>query len=226
MQEYTLIRSRRKTIAIYIRPGGQVEVRAPLRAPAGEIEAFVRAKASWIAGKRRLVLERGEQRGRVKLDYGCRVPVLGVDWLIAPGRTGYDLPGKKVLIPEGLGQNELKEACIRVYRNIARDILPGKIERFAARMGVRPAGLGITSAQSRWGSCSGKGRLNFSWRLMMAPEEAVDYVIVHELAHLREMNHSARFWAEVATVLPDYSERRVALKEAGIKIRQESGFFS
>ena len=224
MQAYTLIRSRRKTIAIYIRPGGHVEVRAPLRTPVREIEAFVRAKARWIEGKRRLVLERGEIHRRT-LDYGCPVPVLSEEWAVCPGKTGYDLPGKRFFIPGGLEPSEVKEACARVYRKLARDILPEKIERFAARMGVKPTGLGITSAQTRWGSCSGKGRLNFSWRLMMAPEEAVDYVVVHELAHLREMNHSPRFWAVVAAVLPDYSERRRVLKDAGKKIQQESGFF-
>ena len=78
---------------------------------------------------------------------------------------------------------------------------------------VSPAAVKINEAKGRWGSCSSKKSLNFSWRLMMAGESVIDYVVVHELAHLKEMNHSPRFWAEVGRVLPDYPGRRAKLKE-------------
>jgi len=222
MSQYTLIRSARKTIAIYIRPNGDVEVRAPRRAPARDIDAFVRAKAQWIAEKRSLVLARDEKRSRFALDYDSRVLVLGEDWGIRTGRTGYDLQGRQLLIPNGLEADELKSACERGYRKLARDLLPAKIERYAARMGVAPASIRISGAATRWGSCSGKGSLNFSWRLMMAPGEVIDYVVVHELAHLREMNHSPRFWAVVAAAMPEYQTHRAALKQLQARLAEEN----
>ena len=86
------------------------------------------------------------------------------------------------------------------------------MERFAPLVGKAPQQVRITSAKTRWGSCSAKGGLNFSWRLLLAPPEAVDYVVVHELAHLVEFNHSPRFWAIVKGILPDYKARRQSLK--------------
>lgn len=104
---------------------------------------------------------------------------------------------------------EQREALIR----LAKEILPGKVERFGAVMGLHPTGLTITGAQKRFGSCSAKNRICFSWRLMMYPEEAVDYVVVHELAHIRHKDHSRAFYACVEEVLPDWRERRAMLKE-------------
>jgi len=229
MNQYTLIRSARKTIAIYIRPNGDVEVRAPRRASARAIEDFVRAKAQWIAEKRSLVLAQDEKRSRFSLDYNSRLLVLGEEWGlrtgrrgIQPGRTGYDLQGRQLIVPGGLEPDEIKSACERGYRTLARDILPEKIERYAARMGVTPASIRISGAASRWGSCSGKGNLNFSWRLMMAPGAVIDYVVVHELAHLREMNHSPRFWAIVADTMPEYQVHRAALKQLQARLAEEN----
>ena len=97
-------------------------------------------------------------------------------------------------------------------RELARRVIPGRVEHFAARMGVRPTGVKITSAKSRFGSCSGKNSLCFSWRLMAYPPEAVDYVVVHELAHITVKNHSRAFYRLVEQYLPDWRERRELLK--------------
>ncbi len=95
----------------------------------------------------------------------------------------------------------------------AKEILPPKVARYAALLGVEPMGITITGARTRFGSCSAKNRLSFSWRLMQYPEEAVDYVVVHELAHIRHHDHSAAFYALVASVMPDHKERRKLLRE-------------
>lgn len=95
----------------------------------------------------------------------------------------------------------------------AREILPGKVEKYSRIMGLYPTGITITGARKRFGSCSGKNRICFSWRLMQYPEEAVDYVVVHELAHIRHKDHSRNFYACVEKVLPDWRERRKLLKE-------------
>lgn len=94
----------------------------------------------------------------------------------------------------------------------ARRILPERVRFYSARMGVQPAYVHITSAKTRFGSCNTKRGICFSWRLMRYPAEAIDYVVVHELAHLLHMDHSAAFYAAVAAVLPDYRERRALLR--------------
>lgn len=97
-------------------------------------------------------------------------------------------------------------------RRRAAQIIPQRVAHYAPLMGVTPTGVKITSARTRFGSCSGKNSLCFSWRLMQYPAEAVDYVVVHELAHIRHHNHSAAFWAFVESVMPDYRRRQALLK--------------
>lgn len=99
------------------------------------------------------------------------------------------------------------------YIRLAKEVLPGKVAQYSGIMGLYPTGLTITGARKRFGSCSGKNRICFSWRLMMYPEEAIDYVVVHELAHIRHKDHSRAFYACVEEVLPDWRERRKLLKE-------------
>ena len=94
----------------------------------------------------------------------------------------------------------------------AKAVLPDKVEKYAAIMGVTPTGVKITNAEKRFGSCSGKNSLCFSWRLMRYPEAAIDYVVVHELAHIRHKNHGKQFYGFVASVLPDYKEREKLLR--------------
>ena len=106
----------------------------------------------------------------------------------------------------------LTEDEIAALRQKARDILPGRVAHYAEWMGVTPTGVKITGAKTRFGSCSAKNSLCFSLYLMAYPDTAVDYVVVHELAHIRHKNHSPAFYAEVARVMPDYRERRKLLK--------------
>ena len=106
----------------------------------------------------------------------------------------------------------IREEDKPLYVKRARTILPSKIEQYARRMVVQPTGLTVTSAKTRFGSCSGKNRLSFSWRLMAYPEEAIDYVVVHELAHIRYKDHSRAFYGFIESVLPDYRDRIKLLK--------------
>lgn len=101
------------------------------------------------------------------------------------------------------------------YRRQAREKLGQRTAYFARRMGVSYGRITIRAAKTRWGSCSGRGNLNFHWKLALMPPEILDYVVVHELAHRKEMNHSPAFWAEVERILPDYRERRAWLKAFG-----------
>jgi len=170
---YTLTRSARKTVAIYIKDG-EVEVRAPHRVPMCWIDNFVLSKNNWIQktlSKQQAIVER------------------------------------KIT----LTSDEIKH-----YKTLAKAHIPKRVALFAAQMGVAPTAVKITSAMKRWGSCSSRGSINFSWRLILADDAVIDYVVVHELAHLTEMNHSERFWAIVEAVLPDYRERKRKLNELQI----------
>ena len=211
--EYSIIRSKRKTAAIHILPEGVVEVRAPLKMPKADIDRFVTAKEHWIREKLRLVKERSNSKAAFRLSYGDSILMKGRECPIAsrPGnRVGFD--GAQFYMPPGLNDTQIKDACVKIYKLAARQELTAKTMDYAFVMGVAPSGIKINSAKTRWGSCSAQRSINYSWRLIMAEDGVMDYVVVHELAHIREMNHSPRFWAIVAGVLPDYKERRLRLK--------------
>jgi len=104
------------------------------------------------------------------------------------------------------------------YKKLARETIPPRVAEFAEKYGFEYNSIKITSAMTRWGSCTSKRNLNFTYRLALAPEEVRDYVIVHELCHLRQMNHSRKFWKEVSDIMPDYKIREKWLKEHGASI--------
>lgn len=109
----------------------------------------------------------------------------------------------------------LSEAEQRLYRDKARDIFEQKVSYYAQMMGVSYGRIAIRDQKTRWGSCSGEGNLNFNWRLIFAPAGVLDYVVVHELAHRKEMNHSPRFWRVVEDTMPEYRKYQKWLKENG-----------
>ena len=112
-------------------------------------------------------------------------------------------------------KREMPEAEKKYYRNLAREVLGARTGYYARKMGVTYGRISIREQKTRWGSCSSAGNLNFNWKLVLMPPELLDYVVVHELAHRKEMNHSPRFWAIVEKELPDYCNRREKLKILG-----------
>lgn len=212
MITYTLDRSKRKTLALYVR-NGKVEVRAPVGVSKKDIDKFVTSKESWITDRLSRSKERQEQRATFALNYNELVLYGGKGYPIVAklgDRVGFD--EEKFYMPPGLSTEQIKHACVQIYRMLAKRDLTDKVLCFAKRMGVAPSAVKISGAKTSWGSCSSQRSLNFSWRLMMAEHAVVDYVVVHELAHIAEMNHSARFWAIVEGILPDYKERLQRLK--------------
>lgn len=115
-------------------------------------------------------------------------------------------------------QEKLTNEDIQKLAKEALDILPKKVEYYAKIIGVTYGRITIRNQKTRWGSCSAKGNLNLNCLLMLTPEEVQDYVVVHELCHRKQMNHSKQFWEEVGKILPDYRERRTWLKEHGSAI--------
>jgi predicted metal-dependent hydrolase len=116
-------------------------------------------------------------------------------------------------VSEKEGVTALTQQQIDALRQKAKAVLPQKVAYWAQKMGVAPTGVKITSARTRFGSCSGKNSLCFSWRLMQYPPEAIDYVVVHELAHIRHHDHSPSFWALVERTMPDYRARQALLRD-------------
>jgi len=219
MTDYTLIRSRRRTIALYVRDG-VVEVRAPLKTPKRFIDEFVASKQKWIADKLAQSTERIKKRENFSLTYGDSVTYRGRKYTIAESsRIG--VSDNYFYVRAGLKPEQIKADCVKIYRILAEYDLAEKVRDFAALMGVHPTAIKVNGANTRWGSCSARKTLNFSWRLIMADDDVIDYVVVHELAHIKEMNHSARYWAIVANVLPDYKERQKRLKELQKRLNAE-----
>jgi predicted metal-dependent hydrolase len=222
LMEYGLIRTARKTVAIYVRDG-VVEVRAPMGTPKPEIDSFVASKDQWIRAKLALSAERQAQRDGFALTYGGFVTYRGRPYPITAregGHMGFD--GECFYVPPGLASGQLKHAWVGVLRSLAKHDLLGRVQAFARQMAVEPIGVRVTGAKARWGSCSAKRSLCFSWRLMMAEDDVIDYVVVHELAHITEMNHSSRFWAIVRDVLPDYHGRKARLRRFQDKLMLEN----
>lgn len=221
MIDYILTRSKRKTVALYVRNGG-VEVRAPLKIPKRDIDRFVDLKEKWIKDKLAKQGEQAAQRENFNLDYGAFVTYRGRQYPIeakAGNRFGFD---ERFYMPPDLTSEQIIAACVRVYRMLAKCDLMEKAFSLAKQMSVMPSAVKVGGAKTHWGSCSAKKSLNFSWRLIMADDDVIDYVVVHELAHLTEMNHSSRFWAIVGGVLPDYRERQKRLHDLQRRLAVEN----
>ncbi|MEZ3487589.1 MAG: M48 family metallopeptidase [Lachnospiraceae bacterium] len=131
------------------------------------------------------------------------------EWILKNRQDLMDARKKKTAITE-----EMRKAGVEK----ALRIFPERVEYYARLMGISYGRITIREQKTRWGSCSGRGNLNFNWKLVLMPPEILDYVVVHELAHRREMNHSRAFWKIVEQVLPDYQERRKKLKELALSL--------
>ena len=220
---YNLIRSKRKTIAIHITKNATVEVRAPLRTSQKEIDAFVNCKREWINKHQNRIEQVQEQKTSFTLTYGEQVYLCGKAYSIIAkegNHAGFD--GQYFYLPPNLSGEEIRQTIIQLYKKIAKTLLTNRTLEYAKRTGLMPIAIKVNSAKTRWGSCSGKNSINFSWRLIMASDDIIDYVVVHELAHIKEHNHSVRFWAVVASILPDYKTRERKLKEFQKQIANEN----
>jgi predicted metal-dependent hydrolase len=208
--EYTIRRSdraRRVRVTVDVHQG--VEVVLPRRAREREAAAAVAQLRPWI--ERRLA-ESAALRARIAAR-GATVPYLGraLALRVQPGRTRVHRAGDALLVPDG----DARAALERWYRRAARDEVGPRVASGAAVLGVEPGAISIRGQRTRWGSCSSSGALSFNWRLLLAPEEVLDYVVWHELCHLRVMNHSPRFWKLVEQGVPGYRGPRRWLADNG-----------
>jgi predicted metal-dependent hydrolase len=222
---YEFRRTRRRSIGFIVGAEG-LSVAAPRWVPVADVEQALREKAGWIVAKLGEQRERAERLRAARIDWrdGTTVRFLGEDLQVVldPDVTGALIaddggtgaaPAKRLRI--GLSGHaapeQIREAVQSWLQRQARRLFEERCAHFAAVLGVRPKRLALSSATRRWGSASADGTIRLNWRLIHFALPVVDYVVTHELAHLREMNHSAAFWDVVRSAMPDYARHRETL---------------
>ena len=221
--EYILIRSKRKTLSIQISKEAEIMVKAPLYLSKHIIEEFINSKKNWIIEKQSMIKSFNDKKSRFSLNYGDKVLFRGKEYTI---RCDYKnkiyFEDDSLYLPSTLKESDIKLFIIKLYKLLAKKLLNERVYHYKNMMNVSPISVKINSASTRWGSCSYKGSLNFSWKIVFAKDELIDYIVVHELAHIKEHNHSKYFWDEVRFVLPDYKQRQKQLNEIEHKLKCEN----
>lgn len=220
--DFELRRSSRRSIGFMIDDDG-LRVTAPKRITLAEIDSAIRAKQRWILTK---LHERGERKALrqekppVAWIDGAQLPYMGADITLrleeaARSRCGFDaqLGVLTVGVVPGLSEWQLQERVRIWFQAEAKRVFAERLDLYAARLGVNYNSLALSSAGTRWGSCTVEGNIRLNWRLIHYALPLIDYVVAHELAHLKEMNHSPRFWATVESVYPDYDGAKAALRK-------------
>ena len=212
-----IVHTKRKTIVLVVENDGSLTVRAPLWASRVKIEQFIKEKSEWIQKRQEWIRLHSDASHR--FEEGELFYFLGKAYpLVYASNLQQQFFFNDKFHLSRSQQNHAKKVFIAWYRDRARQIISERIIILAKCHDFSYKQIRITSARTRWGSCSSRGTLNFSWRLVMAPLEVIDYVIVHELAHLRIKNHSADFWKFLGQISPDYKSHRLWLKENGVRL--------
>ncbi len=190
-----LIRSKRRTISLIIKDDGGLLVRAPNGTKIDYINKFVEEKQSWILKHKKLMKEFLKKKKSHKF-----VTKDGVLFL-----------GKRIK-PKGLEMRNY-ELTQSWFKEKAKNLIEKRVKEYCEEFDLKHSGVRISNARRRWGSCGARNNLNFTWRLIMAPSKAIDYVIIHEIAHIKHKDHSKRFWRLVESMMPDYEKHDKWLEE-------------
>ena len=207
---------RARRMIVKVNPAtGEISITAPTRAGAAAALDFARREQGWIMGQLAKAL------APVALAPGATIPFRGVPHDVVSAARG-PAPvwrDKNAIMVRG-DNGHAPRRLLDFLKREARELLAERALEHAARLGVKPSRITVRDTLSRWGSCSSTRSLSFSWRLILAPEFVLDYVVAHEVAHLREMNHSARFWAHVRTLVPDLEKPQAWLKSHGRELQR------
>lgn len=227
---YTILRSKRKTVGIAVSLDKGVRVSAPHYVTGAQLQTLVASRADWIGKKldqlqqERMKMPRhGYDAGEVFLYMGQPYP-LKLQSLTGTAKSKASFDGSciSVDLPEALPEEKQQEwvrgALLRWYKLQAQDLVEKRIGLYSGKMGVSPSKVVIKEQKTLWGSCSGKNSIHINWKLVMAPLPVLDYVLVHELAHIKQKNHSKSFWTVVESILPGYREQVRWLKENGVTL--------
>ncbi len=218
--DWTLHRAARRTLALRVDDRG-VSLLAPRLASAAAIAQFLQQHAAWVQRKLQQRAQRLQALQDARIDWadGGRIPYLGrhltlrlrgatqLQWDEARGELHLPLP------PDS-SAHQVRDSVAAWLQRQALVLFNARVAHFAARLGVRVTAVKLSAAATRWGSAKSDGSIRLHWRLLHFSPQLVDYVVAHEVAHLREMNHSPRFWAHVGALYPDYRQARQSLKQA------------
>jgi len=223
--DYTVICRRRKTIGISISPEQGVRVLVPSWVSKQLIQDVVKKKAPWIIKKLIQIEEIKSLKLSKKFIDGETFSFLGKDYklevLRQPGIKSTNLAFNNVKFIAGIpGEftyeeqaKSIRESILEWYMERAAETITDRVEIYSHKLGAKPARVHIKNQKSRWGSCTKDNKININWKIIMAPMEIVDYLVVHELAHIKIKNHSTLYWKLVESVLPDHAKRRKWLRE-------------
>ena len=219
--DYRLLRSKRRTIGFLIDDEG-LRVTAPRWVTVAEIELAITEKRAWIFKKINEQRERSVRRLQPPMEWrdGARLPYLGADIVVRiadSANTGirFDEQTRElhVSLPASATEQQLKDRVQGWLQAEAKRIFAERLDIYAAKLGVTFKGFALSSASTQWGSCTADGRIRLNWRLMHFALPNIDYVVAHELSHLREMNHGPQFWATVQSLLPEFETARKTLRD-------------
>jgi predicted metal-dependent hydrolase len=216
---YTLKRSTRRTIGFTVDDRG-LSITAPRWVSLADIEVAIGEKQRWIFSKLGEWQHRQARRvlPTVQWREGACLPFLGKSITLRLGSPAgillfdADRLALHLALPDHAEEQQIKDRVQGWLQQQARRLLSERLDVYADRLGVRHSAFALTSAATRWGSCTADGKIRLNWRLMHFPLSMIDYVVAHELAHLKEMNHGPRFWDTVASIFPDFRDARAQLK--------------
>jgi predicted metal-dependent hydrolase len=218
MMDYTIRRSpRARRVRVSVDGSGEVEVVLPRRAPERAAAQAVQELESWIERRRRTLARAAAELARPE----GTVPFLGTNLRLVPqpGRKRVHRRGDDLLVPTRSSPHPPSDPYLRVlerwYRRQARAEIAPRLDAATARAGTSYSGLTIRGQKTRWASCSSAGHMSFNWRLLLAPEAVLDYVVEHEVCHLERMDHSPRFWALLESRVPDWRDHARWLRRYG-----------
>lgn len=219
---YTLrVSTRARHLRLQVGAGTGLEVITPERLAPGRVESVLREKQKWILGKLDDLARQAENRGLFDQQGGGKVLYRGREYEVEARVEAGSSPGVVVgqnklvvTVPEGQG-GAVERQLEHWLRGMARVVINNRLRELNRNLNLSYNRVFIRDQKTRWGSCSNKNNLNFNWRLVMAPPRVLDYVIVHELMHLVEPNHSKKFWALVEKECPDYKSHRAWLRKNG-----------
>ena len=216
----TIIKSNRRSIALEIQSDGNLVVRIPKHVSLSVIQNLLKEKQQWIIEKQKVIHERqckitpkhyvqGEEFYYIGKKYELDI----VDNLSTSidFNNGFNISSRY--------KGNIKELLTYWYKKQAGKIIPQCVEQISDSNNLSFTNIKITSAERRWGSCTGKKTLNFSWRIIMLPSDIIEYIVIHELAHLKELNHSKKFWCVVEQMMPDYKKRKKWLRANSYKFK-------
>ena len=211
-----IIKSSRRTMSLAIQGDGTIVVRAPSRIKEEHITKFVSQKQDWIVSKLAKIKNNQSKYGDIinyqkYLLYGNKydLSIADVNKIEVRNQT------QTILIPTKVDKDKILPALYQFYKKKAKEVLTKRLLYIKSLMRIEPKSISYSNSKGRWGACNSHGKITLNWRVIMLPPNCIDYVIVHELCHLIEMNHSSRFWNLVQTFLPNYAESRNQLKEFG-----------